>query len=227
MKTHQTKAIVLRRTNYGEADRILQFITPSGKISAIARGVRKEKSRLSGGVELFSICDIVVGEGKGEIGTLVSTKLDIFFRHIIEDYDRMRFGYQVVDLISKASEMIDDPSWYDILAETLSALDVQTISMDLIKTWFYLRYSSMLGHELSLFYDIDGKELLSDKKYIYDESEKGLAQNDNGDLNSDHIKLMRLVATKSIKVLVQIGGIGEIIKTCALIARQHTAVKTI
>jgi len=53
MKITKTKAIVLRRTNYGEADRIIQFITPVGKISAIAKGVRREKSRLAGGIELF------------------------------------------------------------------------------------------------------------------------------------------------------------------------------
>ena len=44
----RTFGYVLRRTNYGEADRILNIITPSGKISAIAKGVRKEKSKLAG-----------------------------------------------------------------------------------------------------------------------------------------------------------------------------------
>ena len=41
----RTKAYVLRRTNYGEADRILNLITPEGKISVIAKGVLKEKSK--------------------------------------------------------------------------------------------------------------------------------------------------------------------------------------
>lgn len=49
----RTQAIVLRRTNYGESDRILNLLTPEGKVSVIARGVRKEKSRLAGSIELF------------------------------------------------------------------------------------------------------------------------------------------------------------------------------
>ena len=49
----KTLAYVLRRTNYGEADRILNIITPNGKISAIAKGARKEKSKLAGGIEMF------------------------------------------------------------------------------------------------------------------------------------------------------------------------------
>ena len=46
----RTQAIVLRRTNYGEADRILQLLTPEGKKSVMAKGVRKEKSKLAGGI---------------------------------------------------------------------------------------------------------------------------------------------------------------------------------
>ena len=59
-KDLRTKAIVLRRTDYGEADRILQLLTPSGKRSVIARGVRKEKSKLAGGIELFSVSDVLI-----------------------------------------------------------------------------------------------------------------------------------------------------------------------
>lgn len=65
MKTTRTRAIVLRRTNYGEADRILQLITPEGRQSVMARGVRREKSKLAGGIELFAVSDVVLGEGKG------------------------------------------------------------------------------------------------------------------------------------------------------------------
>ena len=70
MKTNRTTAIVLRRTNYGEADRILQLLTPDGKRSVMARGVRREKSRLAGGIELFAVCEVVLTEGKGELGIL-------------------------------------------------------------------------------------------------------------------------------------------------------------
>ena len=46
-KDIKTMGYVLKRTNYAEADRILNLITPQGKISAIAKGVRKEKSKLA------------------------------------------------------------------------------------------------------------------------------------------------------------------------------------
>ena len=69
----RTKAIVLRRTNYGEADRILNLLTEKGLISAIAHGVRKEKSKLAGGIELFCVSDITAHEGRNNsLHTLTS-----------------------------------------------------------------------------------------------------------------------------------------------------------
>jgi DNA repair protein RecO (recombination protein O) len=67
LRSIRTTAIVLQRTNYGEADRILQLLTPEGKQGVMARGVRREKSRLAGGIELFAICEVVISEGRGEV----------------------------------------------------------------------------------------------------------------------------------------------------------------
>ena len=224
MKTIRTRAIVLRRTNYGEADRILQLLTPVGKRSVMARGVRREKSRLAGGIELFAICDVVIGEGKGELGILTSARLVQFYRHIMEDYDRMQFAYVMIKLVSKASEMVDEPEWYDVLAEGLMALDAHTIAIELIQTWFYLKHSALLGHELSLWHDTNGEKLSADEQYRYDEAEQGLRRTVNGELGAEHIKLLRLIATRPLKTLAQIGGVDTILPDCLSVAQQHAAI---
>lgn len=225
MKSLRTRAIVLRRTNYGEADRILQLITPDGRQAVMARGVRKEKSRLAGGIELFAISDIVIGQGKGELGILTSARLVQFYRHIMEDYDRMQFAYEMLKRVASASEMVDEPEWYDVASEVLMALDASSIELDLTRTWFYLRHASLLGHELNLTHDIDGKKLSSDLMYRYDVGEQGLRESPKGEIGADHIKLLRLIAAKSLKTLAQVGGIHEIIHECELLARQHAALK--
>jgi DNA repair protein RecO (recombination protein O) len=224
MKTTRTRAIVLRRTNYGEADRVLQLLTPEGKKSVMAKGVRREKSRLAGGIELFAVTDVVIGEGRGELGILTSARLVQFYRHIMEDYDRMQFAYAVIKWITKASEMVDEPEWYDVLAEVLMGLDALTIDLALVQTWFYLHYAALLGHELSLFHDIQGDALVLDQHYRYDEAEQGFRPTPNGELSSEHIKLLRLIATRSLKVLAQIGGIETILPDCLMVARQHAAI---
>lgn len=225
MKSLRTRAIILRRTNYGEADRILQLITPEGRQSVMARGVRKEKSRLAGGIELFAVSDVVIGEGKGELGILTSARLLQFYRHIMEDYDRMQFAYEVLKRVASASEMVDEPEWYDVASEVLMALDATSIELDLTRTWFYLRHASLLGHELNLDHDIDGKKLLSDLNYRYDVAEQGLRESASGEISADHIKLLRLIATKPLRALAQIGGIQNIIHDCELLARQHAALR--
>lgn len=225
MKTNRTRAIVLRRTNYGEADRILQLLTPDGRRSVMARGVRREKSKLAGGIELFAVSDVVLGEGKGELGVLTSARLVHFYRHILEDYDRLQFGYRAIKLVSKASDTVDEPEWFDLLSEVLAALDATTIPLELIETWFLLRYSALLGRELNLDLDVDGAALLPDTNYRYDVAEQGLRQLQNGEVTGDHIKLLRLIATRSLKVLIQIGGIGAILPECLRVAREHAALE--
>jgi DNA repair protein RecO len=224
MSAERTRAIVLRRTNYGEADRVLQLLTPQGKKGVIAKGVRREKSKLAGGIELFAISDIVINQGKGDLGILTSARLVQFYRHILEDYDTLQFGYEAVKLVGSASEMVDEPEWYDVLSEVLMALDVLTIPRQLIQTWFYLRYAALLGYELSLFNDVDGQPLSSEKTYMYDVSEKGLRASSRGELTADHIKFLRLMNVKPLKILAQVGGIEKILPDCWQVARQHAAV---
>jgi DNA repair protein RecO (recombination protein O) len=224
MKSVRTRAIVLRRTNYGEADRILQLLTPSGKRSVMAKGVRREKSRLAGGIELFAISDVVIGEGRGELGILTSARLVQFYRHIMEDYDRMQFAYTAIKLVTRASEMVDEPEWYDVLAEVLMALDAPSIQLAMIQTWFYVRHAALLGHELSLWHDTAGQKLSADASYRYDEAEQGLRSVNGGELGAEHIKLLRLIATRPLKILAQIGGIESILPDCLSVARQHAAI---
>lgn len=224
MKTLKTEAIVLRRTNYGEADRILQLLTPEGKRSVMAKSVRREKSRLAGGIELFAICGVVITDGKGDLGILTSARLVHFFGNIMHDYDRMQFGYTAIKLVNAASEMVHEPEWYDVLAETLAGLDAHSIKLSVVQTWFYLRYAALMGYELSLWHDVAGDKLSPDSTYRYDVAEKGLRAVNNGELSSEHIKLLRLVATRPLKVIAQIGGIDDIIGACLLTAREHVAI---
>lgn len=224
MKTDRTRAIVLKRTNYGEADRILHLLTPLGRRNVMARGVRREKSKLAGGIELFAISDVVIGQGKGELGVLTSARLSHFCRNILSDYDRTEFGYEMLKQIGRASESLDEPEWYDIAAEVLMALDALSVPLSLTKTWFYLHLSSMLGDELSTQRDINGDKLVADKKYRYDDSEKCFVESSNGEIGAEHIKILRLTAIKSIQTLIQVAGIEPFLPICLDVSRRHAAV---
>ncbi len=223
MKTTRSRAIVLRRTNYGEADRILDLLTTNGRVSVMARGVRREKSKLAGGIELFAVCDVVIGEGKGELGVLTSARLVHFYRHILDDYDRMQFAYETLTQVAKASATLDELEWYDITQKVLAALDVAGVQLALVQTWFYVRIATLLGDELNLVSDHKGVALESNKKYRYDSTEKGFIDDLDGQITAEHIKILRLVATKDLNVILQVGGVDKYLLDCLYVARQHAA----
>lgn len=215
---------MLRRTNYGEADRILQLITPTGRRAVMARGVRKEKSKLAGGVELFAVSDVVLGKGKGDLNILTSARLVVFYRNILSSYERMEFGYEVLKQVARASEMVDEPEWYEVIDEVLAALDDLTVDIRLIRTWFYIRHSSLLGHELGLRLDVDGQKIEEGDRYVYDMAERGLRRAETGDISSDGIKLLRIINAKRLSVLKQVGGIDEAVYICQQTSRVHAGI---
>ena len=100
-----TRGIVLTRTNYGEADRIVTILTPDhGKQRLMAKGVRKLKSKLAAGLELFSVSDISYIPGRGEVHTLVSSRLRVHYGKIVENLDRTMLGYELLKRINRATE---------------------------------------------------------------------------------------------------------------------------
>lgn len=224
MKHERLQAIVLRRTNYGEADRILQLLTPSGRRAAMARGVRREKSKLAGGIELFGVSDVVLASGRGELAILTSARLLEFYDVIIQYYDRLESGYEIIRLVARATETSDSGEWFQLLHQSLAGLNVPTVPLGLVQTWFYLQYSALLGYELSLRYDVDGKLLQASQRYQYDVVERGFRLNQKGEITVNHLKLLRLMEQKPLKALIQIGGISDVLPQCLLIARAHAGV---
>ena len=218
------KAVVLRRTDYAEADRVLQLLTPKGRRAVIAKGVRRERSKLAGGIELFALCDVVVRSGRGELGLLTSARLSAFYRHILEDYERMQFGYAALKLVGQATESVDDPAWFSVLVSTLEQLNRPDVERQMVETWFFVRYAELLGDELNLRTDVAGNPLDPEKLYMYDVGEKTLRLSEQGDIGADHIKLLRLLAAKPLENVAQIGGVSEVLSGCWLVARQHAGV---
>jgi DNA repair protein RecO (recombination protein O) len=135
----------------------------------------------------------------------------------------MQFGYEVIKQIGRAVESVDEPEWYDVLAEVLQALNRSGVSRQLIQTWFYLRFAGLMGHGLSLTHDVAGRRLQPEGRYRYDVSEKGLRLDERGDLTADHIKYLRLVSVKSLLAVAQVGGVEGILPECWFVARQHAA----
>lgn len=216
-----TPAIVLRRTNYGEADRILQLLTPEqGKVSVMAKGVRREKSKLAGGIELFATCDVTIMPGKGDIGTLTGARLNTYFAHILKNYDRMQLGYEVIKQVGRATEMVSEPAFFELMETMYRSLNDDEIDVRLSETWFWLQLAILQGAGLNLGTDVNGMKLVEDQTYEYDIAESAFFFKQNGRFTTDHIKLLRLLSSQTPRVAAHVSGAGELLGDCLWLARQ-------
>lgn len=206
MKQVVAKGIILARTDFGEADRILTILTlDEGKIRAIAKGVRKVKSKLAGGIELFSISQISFIRGKSDINTLTSTRLEKHFGHIVKDINRTMFAYQVLKHINRVTEDNAEPEYFHLLKETLEVLDDIKIDQTVIQFWLNIQLLKIAGHSPNLQTDTEGQKLSTNQNYNFDVSKMSFAPAAKGSYNQQHIKFLRLgLGLDSPKPLAQI-----------------------
>ncbi len=193
MKQIITKGIVLTRTNYQEADRIMTLLTPDqGKVSVLAKGVRKGKSKMAGGVELFSISEISYITGRGELSTLTSARLIKHFDTIVKDINRTMLGYEVIKLVHKTTEDEPGHEYFDLLHDALDALDQEHINSDLIKLWFTAQLLKLAGHTPNLHSDTKGSSLEQGTTYLFSHDDMAFLPRDQAPYGQDHIKYLRL-----------------------------------
>ncbi len=121
----KTEAIVLRKLRYGEADSILQLYTREfGRVGAIAKGVRRSKSRFGGRLEPFFRLDLVLHEGRSDLLTVTSAES-------LDAHAGLRTDARALDAASKIGDavlrLLDDRQQnlpaYNLLANTLLLLD--------------------------------------------------------------------------------------------------------
>lgn len=221
MKQVVTQAIVLSRTDYGEADRIVTLLTPDhGKLSLLAKGVRRVKSKLAGGIELFSISSITFARGRGEVGTLMSSRLEKHYAHIVEDLDRTMLGYELIKELHKITEDEPEPEYFVLLEQTFKALNDATLPTNLIRFWFLAQLLRLGGHTPNLQTDNTGQKLTIGKMFIFDFDQMCFNEAGQGKYTAGHIKFLRLgFAAHSPRILAQVEGSAKLFAdTSALVA---------
>lgn len=215
MKQIVTNGIILHRIDYGEADRILTILTPDqGKIRAMAKGVRKVKSKLAGGIELFSVSQITFIPGRKEISTLVSTRLKTHYPVIVQDLDRTMLGYEFLKRINKATEDQLGEEYFVLLVKAFEALN-STVDATLIETWFDARLLTYAGHQPNLISVGQG-----DESYVFDYESMSFLVHPSGPYSARHIKLLRLIfAAAQPDVLQKIADYEQYIGAVQLLLR--------
>lgn len=201
-----TKAIVLSRIDYHEADRILTVLTPEhGKLSVIAKGVRRAKSKLAGGIELFTVNELTMLPAKGDLHTLVSSRLVSQYTTIISDIDRTMFGYEALKVIRRNTEDTPGEEYY-LLADTiLKLLNNTDVQLDVIKLVLIMRLLFIEGQSPNLVTDDSGARLATGVSYSFDFDTMCFKSDSRGQYQANHIKLLRISQHPNVaEMIVQV-----------------------
>lgn len=125
--TFKTEAVVLRSIRFGEADRVLHLYTERrGRVGAVAKGVRRVRSRFGGRLEPLSRVNLVLHEGRGELCTV--TQADTVHAHgaLKDRRDSLDRGVQACEAVLRLfdSEEPNRPA-YNLLCRELALLDAE------------------------------------------------------------------------------------------------------
>ena len=121
----KTQAVVLRTIRYGEADRVLHLYTRDrGRIAAMAKGVRRTRTRFGGRLEPFFRLDMVLYEGRSELLTVTSAET-------VDAHARLRTDARALDVAARACDAVarlfetsePHPAVYHLLCNELALLD--------------------------------------------------------------------------------------------------------
>ena len=100
----KAQAVVLRSIRYGEADRILHLYTPNrGRVGAIAKGVRRQESKLGPSLELYGHIDVLLAKGRGELDVVAQVQRVPGYR-IEGDVERMAHAALIAELAERVCE---------------------------------------------------------------------------------------------------------------------------
>lgn len=206
MNHNVDRAIVLRRVNYGESDRIITALTEkNGVITFFARGVRKQKSSLSAGIELLSVSEVTFIKGKSEMFNLTGANLHVHFSEVVKNMEKTN---QVFDIYKKVISNCDNGSgqeYFSLLESYLTALNNVEYSHSLAETWVLLRILKIGGllNDLEVVQKDGGR-------FRFDFESQSFYSDENGVFSPNDIKLLRILANNQKPVLLARGSVDEL-----------------
>lgn len=146
LATYRDRAVVVRKLDYGEADRIFTLLTRDhGKVGAIAKGVRRQESKLGPSLELYGHVDVLLARGRGDLDVIAEVKRVPGYR-IEGDVALMAHAALIAELAERVCEdrhPIDGV--YELVVSALDELSRETDPRR-ASAWFLMSALDLLGY---------------------------------------------------------------------------------
>ena len=149
MGLYRDEAVVLRTQKLGEADRIITLLTRrSGRVRAVAKGVRRTTSRFGSRLEPFTHVDLQLAEGRSLDVVTQAVTLDPFAGQVGSDYERYTAGTVMLETAERLVIEDKEPSLQQflLLVGALRAMCEARRSPGQVLDSFLLRSLSVAGY---------------------------------------------------------------------------------
>ena len=159
-RSQRVEAIVLRHTDWGEADRLLWLFTREiGKVQVVAKGVRKPRSRKAGHLEPFTRVELLLAHGR-DLPIVTQAEAKDVYAAIREDLVRVGYASYVVELLDRFTyEEGENLGLYRLLTETLSRLNAESQAAFAVR-YYEVRLLDLVGFRPQLFHCVScGEEI--------------------------------------------------------------------
>jgi DNA repair protein RecO (recombination protein O) len=166
-RLYRLQAIVMRRRDMGEADRLLTVFTRDrGKVNLLAKGVRRAASRKAGHIEPFTYTDLLVAKG-ANLDLVTQAETIEAHRHVREDLWLSSLAYYVVELADAFTQDEDPNSMlFELLLETLGRLDTGQ-AVTLAVRYYEIHMLDLAGYQPQLFHCIQcGQPLQQEVNFL-------------------------------------------------------------
>ena len=173
-RTYRTEGIVLRRKDFGEADRLLTLFTPGlGKVRVVAKGIRKPRSRKAGHLELFTCSRFLLAKGR-DLDVITQAETVEAYRPLREDLLRGAYAAYAVELLDRF--MPDEQENAELYALLRGMLAWVCASSDLALTarYYELQLLSLAGFQPELRQCVVGGEKIVAEDQFFSPEEGGV-----------------------------------------------------
>ncbi|MCU0496141.1 MAG: DNA repair protein RecO [Anaerolineae bacterium] len=146
-RSFRTKALILKRRDFGEADRLLTILTPSrGKLEVVAKGARKPTSTKTGHVELFTKADMLISKGRN-LDLVSQAEMIAPYLPLRESLERGAYANYVTELTDRFIAEADDVNNQAVFELLDTAFDrlCQDEDVRLVTRYFELRLLDLTG----------------------------------------------------------------------------------
>jgi len=149
-RNYQSEAIIIKKTKLGEADRILTLYTPHlGKIQAVAKGVRRPRSKLAGHLELLTHSQVSFARGRN-LYTITGSQTINSFLPLKSDLQLTSYALYTTELVNQfTADHIENHPLFQLLLDTMHRL-CQGSDNELVLRYFELQLLNQVGYRPQL-----------------------------------------------------------------------------